>query len=152
MVKFHADYLEAVENNQEPPRVTEFMGRCFLLIATRLINKNNFCGYRFKEDMIGDATIDCVRYAHKFDPNRYNNPFAYFTTVCFYAFVRRIESEKKYLYKKFKLINESEIFGLLHDSMDVDEKNIIHDIGYSESARENMMSFIETYEKKLEKK
>lgn len=135
-------------NGEELPRLNDYLGKCFMDIATNLSNKYNFSSYKFKEDMISDSIFDCVRYAHKFNPQKTNNPFAYFTTICVYAFIRKIQKEKKILYTKYKAINNSEIFGLLHTISEEGDKNIIDDIGYSESARENMMNFVKEYEAK----
>ena len=45
----------------------------------------------------------------KFDPNMSSNPFAYFTQIIYYAFVRRITKEKKQQMIKEKLLKESNI-------------------------------------------
>ena len=47
-------------------------------------------------------------YAHNFDPEKSKNPFAYFTQMIYYAFLRRIEREKKQAFIKFKLMEEND--------------------------------------------
>jgi len=100
------DYREAVkeaENSGDPtPQVPEYVGKCILLIATRLATKPNFSGYSYKDEMISDGIENCLQYIHNFDPEKSNNPFAYFTQIIWYAFLRRIHKEKKQMYIKFK--------------------------------------------------
>jgi len=65
------DYREAVkeaENSGDPtPQVPEYVGKCILLIATRLATKPNFSGYSYKEEMISDGIENCLQYIHNFD-------------------------------------------------------------------------------------
>jgi DNA-directed RNA polymerase specialized sigma24 family protein len=61
----------------------------------------------FREDMISDGIENCVQYIHNFDPNKSNNPFAYFTQIIHYAFLRRIQKEKKQLDIKTKIIERT---------------------------------------------
>lgn len=146
-------YNISLNNDEDAPRISEYIGKCFWDIANGLAKRYNFRNYPFKEEMVGDAVLDCVRYAHKFDKdNAKANLFNYFTQICFYAFVRRIQKEKKYLYTKYKVIDDSEIFGLLNDAQDEKGKSFLNDIGYNESARENMLDFIETFEQKEQEK
>lgn len=95
MAKYVEKYNDAITNSREIPRVSDYIGECFINIATRLALKNNFSGYTYKDDMINDAIIYCMKGAHKFDINKGSNAFAYFTQVCFHAFINRIKNEKK---------------------------------------------------------
>jgi hypothetical protein len=148
ITKYVEVYNLREKEGKELPRLTEYLGDCFLKIATNLALKYNFASYKFKDEMISDGYFDCIRYAHKFDETKTKNPFAYFTQICWYAFIRKIQKEKKVLYTKYKAINNSELFGLLHTHADADDLSIINDIGYSEGARENMDNFIREYEAK----
>jgi hypothetical protein len=132
--------------------MSNYLGQSFLDIARNFSLKRKFSGYPFVEDMVSDAVFDCVKYGHKFDPYHYKNPFAYFTKICLYAFFRRIYKEKTQLYTKYKALDKSEVFRQLHQQFDLDDQTIIDDIGYSESARENMNEFIRDFEVKLLKK
>jgi DNA-directed RNA polymerase specialized sigma24 family protein len=85
-----------------PPVVSDYIGECFWLIATRLSTKANFARYPFREDMVGDAVENCLRYMHNFNPKKSQNPFAYFTQYAHNAFIRRIEAEKGYTTLKMK--------------------------------------------------
>ena len=89
------------------PPITNYLGDCFLKIATHLSYKPNFVNYMFRDDMISDGIENCVQYIHNFDPEKSKNPFAYFTQIIHYAFLRRIQKEKKQLEIKSKIIERT---------------------------------------------
>jgi len=97
----------AKENNLPKPRIPDYIGGCFLKIATHLSYKPNFVNYMFREDMISDGIENCVQYIHNFNPEKSQNPFAYFTQIIHYAFLRRIQKEKKQLEIKTKIIERT---------------------------------------------
>jgi hypothetical protein len=97
----------AKENDLPKPQITNYLGECFLKIATHLSYKPNFVNYMFREDMISDGIENCVQYIHNFNPERSQNPFAYFTQIIHYAFLRRIQKEKKQLEIKNKIIERT---------------------------------------------
>lgn len=105
------EYKERVslaEIRGEPkPRITNYLGECFLKIATHLSFKPNFVNYMFKDDMICDGIENCVQYINNFDPNKSSNPFAYFTQIIHYAFLRRIQREKRQLEIKNKILEKT---------------------------------------------
>jgi hypothetical protein len=84
----------------------DFIGECLWKIATHLAFKPNFTKYTFKEEMIGDAIENAVTYLENFDPEKTNNPFAYFTQIMTYAFLRRIAKEEKDSYIKQKILED----------------------------------------------
>ena len=65
--------------------------------------------------MVGDGVENCLLYAHNFDPTKSSNPFSYFTQIIYYAFLRRIEKEKKQAYIKYKSLQMNDIDGKLVD-------------------------------------
>tara|TARA_B100000900_G_scaffold401424_1_gene406093 strand:+ start:149 stop:625 length:477 start_codon:yes stop_codon:yes gene_type:complete len=97
----------AEEKGLPKPRISNYLGECFLKIATHLSYKPNFVNYMFRDDMISDGIENCVQYIHNFDPEKSRNPFAYFTQIIHYAFLRRIQKEKKQLDIKTKIIEKS---------------------------------------------
>ena len=97
----------AKEKDLPKPRITNYLGSCFLKIATHLSYKPNFVNYMFRDDMISDGIENCVQYIHNFDPAKSKNPFAYFTQIIHYAFLRRIQKEKKQLDIKNKIIEQT---------------------------------------------
>lgn len=103
----HRENVEIAAIRGEPkPRITNYLGECFLKIATHLSFKPNFVNYMFKDDMICDGIENCIQYIDNFDTNR-TNPFAYFTQIVYYAFLRRIAKEKRQLEIKTKIIEKS---------------------------------------------
>jgi hypothetical protein len=106
-MKEYREMVLAAEAAGDPkPRVPEYIGECILKIATHLSYKSNFIGYTYREDMILDGVENCLQYISNFDPTKSSNPFAYFTQIIYYAFIRRIQKEKKQSYIKNKLIME----------------------------------------------
>ena len=97
----------AKEKELPKPRITNYLGSCFLKIATHLSYKPNFVNYMFRDDMISDGIENCVQYIHNIDPEKSRNPFAYFTQIIHYAFLRRIQKEKKQLDIKNKIIEKT---------------------------------------------
>ena len=107
LIVYRAKVAHAKENDLQKPRITNYLGECFLKIATHLSYKPNFVNYMFREDMISDGIENCVQYIHNFDPEKSRNPFAYFTQIIHYAFLRRIQKEKKQLEIKTKIIEKT---------------------------------------------
>ena len=107
LIVYRAEVAHAKENDLPKPRITKYLGECFLKIATHLSYKPNFVNYMFRDDMISDGIENCVQYIHNFDPEKSRNPFAYFTQIIHYAFLRRIQKEKKQLDIKTKIIEKS---------------------------------------------
>jgi hypothetical protein len=106
MIKWKKEIREAEDTDDERPPISNYIGECFLKIAERLCSKSNFANYPYKDEMIGDGIENCLMYAHNFNPRKSKNPFSYFTQIIYYAFLRRIEKEKKQGYVKFKLTEE----------------------------------------------
>ena len=107
MVVYRNKCAIAKEKGIDPPLISNYLGDCFLKIATHLSYKPNFVNYMFREDMIGDGIENCVQYIHNFNPEKSKNPFAYFTQIIYYAFLRRIQKEKKQLEIKTKIIERT---------------------------------------------
>jgi hypothetical protein len=104
--KYRESVIEAEAAGEDKPRVPEYIGECLLKIATHLSYKANFINYTYREDMILDGVENCLQYIHNFDPTKSSNPFAYFTQIIYYAFIRKIQKEKKQTYVKNKMIME----------------------------------------------
>ena len=136
IVQYKADIKEAEELGKPKPRITNYLGSCFLKIATHLSYKPNFVNYMFKDDMVCDGIENCVQYINNFNPEKSSNPFAYFTQIIHYAFLRRIQNEKKQLEIKTKIIEKSgysEVFsdgGLITGKNESDYNTIKDNINY----------------------
>jgi DNA-directed RNA polymerase specialized sigma subunit len=123
LIKYREDIEIAQIQGKPKPRITNYLGECFLKIATHLSFKPNFVNYMFKDDMICDGIENCVQYIHNFDPQKSQNPFAYFTQIIHYAFLRRIQKEKKQLEIKNKILEKSGYDQVFDDNNTVDGSN-----------------------------
>ena len=104
MIEYRDKCEKAKNRNRKKPEVTNYIGECFLKIANHLSYRPNFINYTFRDDMISDGIENCLQYMDNFNPDKSNNPFAYFTQIIYYAFIRRIQKEKKQMQIKSKLI------------------------------------------------
>ena len=107
MTEWRLKYDKAEKAKRKQPAVTNYIGECFLRIANHLSYRPNFINYTYRDDMISDGIENCLQYMSNFNPNKSNNPFAYFTQIIYYAFIRRIQKEKKQQDVKAKLIANS---------------------------------------------
>lgn len=107
MVEYTKNVNRAKRKKESKPPVTDYIGSCFLKIANHLSYRPNFINYTFRDDMISDGIENCLQYLDNFNPRKSNNPFAYFTQIIYYAFIRRIQKEKKQVTIKNRLITES---------------------------------------------
>jgi hypothetical protein len=106
LVEYRHKVNHAKDNSLPKPKVSNYIGDCFLRIANHLAYKPNFVNYMFKDEMICDGVENCIQYIDNYDISR-TNPFAYFTQIVYYAFLRRIAKEKKQLEIKSKIIERS---------------------------------------------
>ena len=97
---------DAEEAGDEKPRISNYIGECFLKIANGLSYRPNFINYSYKQEMISDGIENCLQYIHNFDPDKSKNPFSYFTQIIYYAFIRRIQKEKKQAHIKNKMTSD----------------------------------------------
>ena len=100
------DWRETWPDENNIPPVTNYIGECFLKIATHLSYRPNFINYSYRDEMISDGIQNCLQYAYNFDPEKSKNPFAYFTQIIYYAFLRRIQAEKKQVHIKNQSIEK----------------------------------------------
>jgi len=115
MIHFINGCRAAEQEGDQRPKVPEYIGECIFKIATKLATKPNFASYTYKDEMISDGIEVCIRYIHNFDPEKSTNPFAYFTQIIYYAFLQRIQKEKKQAYIKAKSFENSAIMNELVD-------------------------------------
>jgi hypothetical protein len=147
----NADFLQALvdykkakklakKNKTEEPPIPNYIGECFMKIAEGLSHKPNFINYTYRDEMISDGIENCLMYFDNFDPTKSKNPFAYFTQIIYFAFLRRIQKEKKQLYVKYK---STEMFGILdeYEMMELEDGTTRQFELY-----ENIAEFIENYE------
>ena len=152
MIEYKKQYYISKENDEELPIISEYLGSVFLKIAQRLSFRPNFINYAFKDDMISDGIENCLHYIHNFNPEKSTNPFAYFTQIIYYAFIRRIQKEKKQLYIKFKSMQNYEI-NSTYDGSANEGDNVDLAGDYKNSDFRVMVDeFVDTFEKSKKKK
>ena len=146
LIEYKESCDTAVAENKTEPNIPNYIGECFLKIADHLSRKPNFVSYSFRDEMISDGIENCLMYFRNFDPTKSKNPFAYFTQIIYFAFLRRIMKEKKQLYVKYKATQQ---FGIL------DEFEMYEDVdGHMKQfvLYDNISEFIQTFEDNKEKK
>lgn len=136
--------LTAQNEGKEKPRLSEYIGKCIFLITENVARMPKYMNYSFIEEMKSDALENCFQYFDNFDSVRYDNPFAYFTQITNYAFLRRITKEEKNRYIMYKKFQESVL-----DSPDVslmvdcDDQHLISTTMY-----DNINAFIKNFEER----
>ena len=135
MKKYRKKVLSARNRNRKDPPINDYIGECFLKIANHLSYRPNFINYTYKEDMISDGIENCLTYVANFDPEKSINPFAYFTQIIYYAFIRRIQKEKKQTTIKQKLILKSGLDEIVRQEGDNEE----YQNSYADFLRKNMI-------------
>jgi hypothetical protein len=146
LIEYKAASKHSTENNLPPPPIPNYIGECFMKIAEGLSHKPNFINYTYRDEMISDGIENCLMYFDNFNPDKSNNPFAYFTQIIYYAFLRRIQKEKKQLYVKYKA---TEMFGILDEGemLELEDGTSVQFELY-----DNIAEFIENYEEGKKKK
>jgi hypothetical protein len=140
LVDYKRQVAEAKENGKQEPKIPNYIGECWMKIAEGLSHKPNFINYTYRDEMIADGIENCLMYFDNFNPDKSKNPFAYFTQIIYYAFLRRIQKEKKQLYVKYKATEQVGIldeFEMLESEDGVNKQFELYD---------NIAEFIETYE------
>jgi hypothetical protein len=146
LIDYQDGCKESKKNKTEPPPIPNYIGECFMKIAEGLSHKPNFINYTYRDEMMADGIENCLMYFSNFDPTKSKNPFAYFTQIIYYAFLRRIQKEKKQTYVKYKA---TEQMGIL-DEMELLE----FEDGTTKQFElyDNIAEFIENYEEAKDKK
>jgi hypothetical protein len=148
IVEYRKKIAEAEAENKVPPRMPEFIGECIYKIATRLAMKPCFTGYSYKEEMISDAIENCILYFKYFDPGKTQNPFAYFTQVIYFSFLRRLEKEKKNRYITYKYFQETMTLAYGSNLLVDSEDNPL----ISSAMYDNITTFMNSFEQAESKK
>jgi len=148
MIHWREKCQDAEEAGDEVPPLTNYIGECFLKIANHLSYRPNFINYTYKEDMISDGIENCLQYVANFDPNKSSNPFAYFTQIIYYAFIRRIQKEKKQTTIKQKLIMKGGLDEIVRQESD----NTEYQNAYTDFLKKNMIYEEEPKEEKSKPK
>jgi len=141
------DVEQAKQDGKEKPRIPAYIGECLFKIATRLSLKPNFISYTFRDEMISDGLENCVNYLDNFNPDKSDNPFAYFTQIIWFAFIRRIDKEKKHLYIKQKTLENFYFEGMLAEQAFDEDKSVTVNLD-----NEYMKGLVESYDRRQAEK
>lgn len=131
IIEYQESIKKSQENNTPEPEMSNYIGDCIIQIATKFAYRNNFINYSYRDEMIADGIEVCITGVKKFDATKWNNPFAYLTQCCFYAFISRIKKEKKQQYIRSEVMKN---FGV--------ETFNIQDQDLDEEYKSSMMEFI----------
>lgn len=145
LVEYKEACKKATRLNKPQSNIPNYIGECFMKIAQGLSHKPNFINYTYRDEMISDGIENCLQYFNNFDVNKSKNPFAYFTQIIYFAFLRRIQKEKKELYVKYKSIEQ---FGILDDFEVEGEEGMLPQF----EMYENIAEFIKNFEDGKKKK
>lgn len=148
ILKYKKEVRKAKRLGLEEPRIPEYVGECIWKIADKLSTKPCFVNYSYRDEMISDGIENCILYFKDYDPKVGQNPFAYFTQVIYFAFLRRIKKEEKNRYIVYKNFQHSIIHGHNDGIENIflnDENNLITPVIY-----DNINSFMDKFEKKEE--
>lgn len=144
ILKHKEKVKEAREKGLEDPKLSNYIGECIWKIANKLSCKPCFLNYSYREEMVSDGIENCILYFNDYDPNITKNPFAYFTQVIYYAFLRRINKEEKNRYIIYKNFQETIINnGHAGFLVDGDDNHAVPVNMY-----DNINDFMERFEKK----
>lgn len=149
MVEYKKACREAEDAGDELPRIPNYIGECLYQIATRLSYKPNFVNYSYRDDMVADGIENAIIAIHNFDPDKGANPFAYFTQIIWFAFLRRIAKEKKQLYVKHKVIENSVLMGTIFEG---DKQGGDGEASYIDLNNDYMNDFVTNFEATVDKK
>ena len=146
MIDWNNGCKQAKEFGVDPPPISNYIGECFLKIATHLSYRPNFINYTYREEMISDGIENCLQYVHNFNPEKSDNPFAYFTQIIYYAFLRRIQKEKKQAHVKNKMIENMNV-----DVFLTQEDGDVQNNPYTDYLQKNFLPDEDVYKPKKKK-
>lgn len=130
VVEYCKKVNEARQTDDKIPIVPNYIAECFLKIAEGLSHRANFSKYTYREEMVMDAVENCLRAIENYNIDATTrtgtpNAFSYFTQISWYAFLRRIQKEKKQQDIKNRYITTSGIADLIDHEDDIEAKKVI---------------------------
>lgn len=150
-VKWHEAIKLAEINNKPEPLAPNSIGKGILQIAENFSKKNNWRNnFKYKDELVGDAVLNCILYLKKFNVEKSQNPFSYFTQTCYYSFLKTIQREKIEDYVKHKSMLNSMLVAELQNlgGEEIDEL-VLAEFDYNQ---EGVDDFIKDFEDKNLKK
>ena len=147
MVEWNNRCKQAKKEGKPQPPITNYIGECFLKIANHLSYRPNFINYTYRQDIISDGSEYCLHYVHYFNPYKSDKPFAYFTQIIYYAFLRRIQKEKKQAHVKNKIIENMNVDMFLMQ----EENGEVQQNPYTDYLQKNYLPDEDVYKPKKKK-
>jgi hypothetical protein len=123
--------ISTLSVTDEKPPVSNYIGKCIYDICNNLAFMPKFINYSYRNEMVGDAIESCLKAVDNFDVEKSANPFGYFTQIAFYAFLNRIDKEKKEAYIRAKVLEMApmdELFNSNDDTITEDGVQFIDSI------------------------
>lgn len=148
---------EARENEKDEPKITNYIGSCFLKIAEGLSHKPNFFSYTYREEMVMDAVENCIKAIMNYDIGKATrtglpNAFAYFTQISYYAFLRRIAKEKRQQEIKERYIDFAGTDAFADFDDNIDSQYIVDQIRHKTQQIRDRDNVIKEFAKKEKRK
>lgn len=94
LVAYLKDCDTAEAEGKPLPIITDSIAIKIKKIAEGLGSKYRFARYTYLQDMINEGILACIRKIRNFDYNKYDNPFSYFTQICWYEFISVTNNER----------------------------------------------------------
>lgn len=150
-LKIHfQDVKDAEESGDDKPPIPDYIAECIVDISKNLSYKRNFKNYPFREELVGDGMEEGIRRLYNFNPDKYDNPFAYFTRVIYFAMVRRIQKEKKELYIKLKVTENTLVMG--SGAENYTQSDGLAEMTFLDSDTDYMNEYVQDYEDSMKKR
>jgi len=148
IIKYQDKCRVAAEQGKPKPQQSDYLGMAFMKIAENFSNNYQYRNYAFRDEMIGDAIMFCVKSVDGFNPEKSSNPFSFFTTAIYFAFLQKIQKEKKQLYIKYKNLESTGLFDIIeeHGETEMVEAN------FSLQSADTRQNFIKEFEESMQKK
>lgn len=144
IIEYKTKLKAARENGTREPLIPDFAGECIQKIAENLAFRfHKFSRYSYRDEMASDAIMNCIKYFDRFDENKYSNPHAYFTMVCFQANVNRIKLEQKNRYIIYKSFEREMIMTEHGEQLMAETSSLL-----SKEMYDNIGEYIVNYEEK----
>jgi methyl-accepting chemotaxis protein len=121
IVEYVTEANAAIEAGKQAPVVPNYIAECFLKICEGLSRKSNFVRYSYREEMVMDAVENCLKAIKNYNIENATrsgkpNAFGYFTQIAWFAFIRRIQREKKQQDVKLRFIAEGALDEFMVDA------------------------------------
>lgn len=144
---WHQDRKDAEAMSKPEPKIPEAIGKGIMQIAENFSKKFNWSSNaRYREELSGDAIVNCILYVRNFNPEKSKNPFSYFTQISYFAFLRRIDREKISDYIKHKSLMNSKIYQDIQSGDFNDDDFVLEDLDYDSTGVDD---FIQSFELKM---